>query len=56
MKTYTVSFKYEVWKNYTIDATNADEAEVQAYEMLQGDNGECLNYGDWTDAIVEEAK
>jgi hypothetical protein len=54
MKTYTVSFKYEAWKHYTIDATDADEAENQAYELLQGDNGDCFNYGEWSDSIVEE--
>jgi len=56
MKTYEVSFKYEVWVNYTIDADSPDQAENEAYERLQGDSGECLNYGDWTDAIVEEVK
>lgn len=54
MKTYEVSFKYEVWASFTVDAQDETQAENLALEMLQADSGECLNYGDWTDTIVEE--
>lgn len=54
MKTYEVSFKYETWANYTVEATNQAEAEKLGYEMLQRDEGDYLHTGEWTDKIVED--
>lgn len=54
MKTYEVSFKYETWANYTVEAKNQAEAEKLGYEMLQHDEGDYLHTGEWTDKIVEE--
>lgn len=54
MKTYEVSFKYEVWASFTVDAKNETEAEIIAREMLQQDEGDYLHTGEWTDKIVEE--
>ena len=52
MKTYEVSFKYETWANYTVEAT--DQAENLALGMLQRDEGDYLHTGEWTDTTVEE--
>jgi hypothetical protein len=54
MKTYEVSFKYETWATYTVDAKNQAQAEIIAREMLQRDEGDYLHTGEWTDKIVEE--
>ncbi len=54
MKTYEVSFKYEVWASFTVDAKNETEAEIIGRQMLQQDDGKQTQYGDWTDTIVEE--
>ncbi len=54
MKTYEVSFKYETWANYTVEAQDRDEAENIALGMLQRDEGDYLHTGEWTDKIVEE--
>jgi len=54
MKTYEVSYKYETWATYTVDAHNASEAENMAYEMLQRDEGSYLHNGEWTDKVVED--
>jgi hypothetical protein len=54
MKTYEVSFKYETWATYTIDAKDQTEAENLGLEMLQRDEGDYLHHGEWTDTIVEE--
>jgi hypothetical protein len=53
-KTFEVSFKYEVWANYTVDAVDEIEAENMALEMLQLDKGELEKSGDWTDSFAEE--
>jgi len=52
MKNFTVSFKYEAYKHYTVEAKDSDEAENIAYEMLLKD-GEPLE-GEFTDTEVEE--
>jgi len=54
MKTFEVSYKYETWATYTVDAHNASEAENMAYEMLQRDEGSYLHNGEWTDKVVED--
>lgn len=54
MKTYEVSFKYETWANYTVEATDQAEAEHIALGMLQSDEGDYLHHGEWTDTTVEE--
>jgi hypothetical protein len=54
MKTYEVSFKYETWANYTVEATDQAEAEFLALGMLQRDEGDYLHTGEWTDTTVEE--
>ena len=37
MKTFEVSFKYETWANYTVEAQDQAEAENIALGMLQRD-------------------
>jgi phosphoserine aminotransferase len=54
MKTYEVSFKYEVWANYTVEATDQAEAENIALGLLRHDEGDYLHMGEWTDTTVEE--
>ena len=54
MKTYQVSFKYETYANYTVEAENKDQAENIALEMLKHDEGDYLHYGSWTDTEIEE--
>lgn len=62
MKTYTVSFKYETYANYTVEAEDRDHAENVALEMLKLDEGDYLldegdylHYGSWTETEIEEA-
>ena len=52
MKTYTVSFKYEAYRHYTVDAEDRDEAENAAYDLLQKD-AEPLE-GEYTETDIEE--
>jgi hypothetical protein len=54
MKTYEISFKYETWANYTVDAQDQAEAENIALGMLQRDEGSYLHTGEWTDTLIEE--
>lgn len=54
MKTYEVSFKYEAWANFTVDAKDETEAENIALEMLKRDGDDQIQYGEWTDTTVEE--
>lgn len=53
-KTFEVCFKYEVWANYTVDASSEIEAKKLAREMLQQDKQDQLQFGEWTDSYVEE--
>lgn len=54
MKTYEVSFKYEAWANFTVDAKDETEAENIALEFLKRDGDDQIQYGEWTDTTVEE--
>lgn len=54
MKTYEVSFKYETWANYTVEAQDETEAENLALEMLKHDEGDYLHAGEWTDTTVDQ--
>ena len=54
MKTYEISFKYETWANYTVEAQDQVEAENIAFDMLQRDEGSYLHTGEWTDTVIEE--
>lgn len=54
MKTFEISFKYETWANYTVEATDQAEAENIALGMLQRDEGDYLHTGEWTDTTIEE--
>ena len=54
MKTYEVSFKYEAWASFVVDAKDEVKAEILAREMLKCDADEQTQYGEWTDSIVEE--
>ena len=56
MKTYTVTFKYETYANYTVEAQDRDEAENIALDLLKNDEGDYLHHGSWTDTEVEEVK
>jgi hypothetical protein len=53
MKTYTVTFKYEAYRHYTVEAEDRDEAENAAYDLLQKD-ADPLE-GEYTDTDIEEA-
>jgi hypothetical protein len=53
MKTYTVSFKYEAYRHYTVEAENRDDAENAAYDLLLKD-AEPLE-GEYTDTEIEES-
>ena len=53
MKTYTVTFKYEAYRHYTVEAEDRDEAENAAYDLLQKD-AEPLE-GEYTDMVAYEA-
>ena len=54
MKTYQVSFKYETYAHYEVEAEDRDEAENIALGMLQRDEGDYLHTGEWTDTDIEE--
>jgi phosphoserine aminotransferase len=54
MKTYSVSFKYETYAHYEVEAEDRDDAENIALGMLQRDEGDYLHTGEWTDTDVEE--
>ena len=54
MKTYQVSFKYETYANYTVEAQDRVHAEYLALEMLKHDEGDYLHHGSWTDTEIEE--
>ena len=54
MKNYQVSFKYETWAHYEVEAEGRDEAENLALGMLQRDEGDYLHHGSWTDTEIEE--
>jgi phosphoserine aminotransferase len=54
MKTYEVSFKYETWATYTVEATDQAEAENIALGLLQHDEGDYLHTGEWTDTQIEK--
>ena len=56
MKTYSVSFKYETYAHYEVEAEDRDEAENIALGMLQRDEGDYLHTGEWTDTDIEEIK
>jgi hypothetical protein len=55
VKTYTVSFKYETYANYTVEAEDRDHAENLALELLKNDEGDYLHYGSWTETEIEES-
>ena len=55
MKTYQVSFKYETYANYTVEAEDHDHAENLALDMLKLDEGDYLHHGSWTETEIEEA-
>jgi hypothetical protein len=54
MKTYQVTFNYETYAQYTVEATDNAEAENLALEMLKNDEGDYLHHGLWTDTEIEE--
>jgi len=54
MKTYSVSFKYETYAHYEVEAEDRDDAENIALGMLQRDEGDYLHTGEWTDTNIEE--
>ena len=54
MKTYQVTFKYETYANYTVEAEDRDHAENLALEMLKHDEGDYLHHGSWTETEIEE--
>jgi phosphoserine aminotransferase len=54
MKTFEISFKYETWANYTVEAADQAEAENIALGMLQRDEGDYLHHGSWTDTEIEQ--
>jgi len=54
MKTYSVSFKYETYAHYEVEAEDRDDAENIALGMLQRDEGDYLHTGEWTDTDIEE--
>jgi hypothetical protein len=54
MKTYQVSFKYETYAHYEVEAEDRDDAENIALGMLQRDEGDYLHTGEWTDTTVDE--
>jgi len=54
MKTYTVTFKYETYAHYEVEAEDRDDAENIALDMLQRDEGDYLHTGEWTDTDIEE--
>lgn len=54
MKIYQVTFKYETYAHYTVEATDNAEAENLALQMLQHDEGDYLHHGEWTDTEIEE--
>ena len=56
MKNFNVSFKYETWANYEIEAANQEEAELLALELLKNDEGDYLHNGSWTETEIEEVK
>jgi hypothetical protein len=54
MKSYQVTFKYETYAHYTVEATDQAEAENIALGLLQNNDGNYLHYGEWTDTEIEE--
>jgi hypothetical protein len=54
MKTYSVSFKYETYAHYEVEAKDRDEAENIALGMLEHDEGDYLHNGEWTETDIEE--
>ncbi len=54
MKSYQVTFKYETYAHYTVEATDQAEAENIALGLLQNDGGDYLHHGEWTNAEIEE--
>ena len=54
MKSYQITFKYETYAHYTVEATDQAEAENIALGLLQNDGGDYLHHGEWTDTEIEE--
>jgi ABC-type lipoprotein release transport system permease subunit len=54
MKTYQVSFKYETYAHYEVQAEDRDQAENLALELLKHDEGDYLHYGSWTETEIEQ--
>lgn len=54
MKTYTVSFKYETYAHYIVDAEDRNHAENLALDMLKLDEGDYLHHGSWTETEIDE--
>jgi hypothetical protein len=54
MKTFNVSFKYETYAHYEVEAEDKDSAENLALELLKNDQGDYLHYGSWTETEIEE--
>jgi len=54
MKSYQVTFKYETYAHYTVEATDQADAENIALGLLQHDEGDYLHNGEWTDTEIEE--
>jgi hypothetical protein len=54
MKTFNVSFKYETYAHYEVEAEDKDSAENLAFELLKNDQGDYLHYGSWTETEIEE--
>ena len=54
MKTYQVTFKYETYATFEVQAADRDDAENAAYELLVEDSGDYLHNGEWTDTDIEE--
>lgn len=56
MKKFSVSFKYETYAHYEVEAQDKESAELLALELLKNDEGDYLHYGSWTETDIEEAQ
>ena len=54
MKIYQVTFKYETYATFEVQAADRDDAENAAYDLLVEDAGDYLHNGEWTDTDIEE--
>ena len=54
MNTYHVTIKYTVETNYTIHAENEEAAEMRAWEKVQLNPDQAIDYGDWELLSIEK--